>query len=149
MIASADYASTYTSIASSASFRVGPVGTVCPNVNSVCTAATTAVSDATHLPPTDGMAISKVAFSSCFKPSQQINNALWQHVRTIFGSGSVWNWLGDNMYDDSTSMETKRIAYNAAREDPYYSALGPLAEPKIPTTGTWDDHDYAYNNDGR
>jgi hypothetical protein len=28
------------------------------------------------------------------------------------------------------------------------SKIGPLANPKIPVTGTWDDHDYGYNNNG-
>lgn len=42
-----------------------------------------------------------------------------------------------------------KVAYNNARDDQYYSAFGPVAEPKIPTTGTWDDHDFAWNNMGK
>ena len=52
------------------------------------------------------------------------------------------------MYADTTNMGEKRQAYNAARDDAYYNAKGPPAIPKIPTTGTWDDHDYAENVSG-
>ncbi len=45
-------------------------------------------------------------------------------------------------------MEYKRTQYNAAKEDQYYSSDGPIGEPKIPVTGTWDDHDFASNNQG-
>ena len=101
-----------------------------------------------HLPPSNDMPVSKIAFSSCYKPSRQTSELLWDHVRTNYGSNAVWNWLGDNMYADTTNMGEKRQAYNAARDDAYYSAKGPPAIPKIPTTGTWDDHDYAENVSG-
>lgn len=90
-----------------------------------------------HLVPTDGANINKMAFGSCFKPtSQTAGPALWQHVRSNFGGeGSIWNWLGDNMYGDTSDSQAKRDAYNCARGDSYYSQYGPVAEPKIPTTG--------------
>jgi hypothetical protein len=34
-------------------------------------------------------------------------------------------------------MDVKRAAYNEARNDPYYVAHGPVAEPKIPVMATW------------
>ena len=36
-------------------------------------------------------------------------------------------------------METKRQAYNAARDDTFYQAHGPVAEPKIPVMATWGE----------
>ncbi len=50
------------------------------------------------------------------------------------------------MYMDTDDQDLKRAKYNAARDNQYYSTYGPVANPKIPTTGTWDDHDYAWNN---
>jgi len=116
----------------------------------MCYNATVEVSTQnTHLPPRDGMLISSIAFGSCFKPNLQSDHQLWKHFRAHFNaSHSLWNWLGDNMYADSNRMNDKRTAYNAARDDTFYAAYGPVAEPKIPTTGTWDDHDYGWNNVG-
>ena len=75
----------------------------------------------------------QVAFSSCNNPPEP-STALWNHVRSGFGA-EHWIWLGDNMYADGESMESKRAAYNAARSEPYYSTVGPVGEPKIPVTG--------------
>jgi hypothetical protein len=148
IVASSSSADDYTAAVSSAEFVIAG-NPQCPDNVGVCDVANIPVSSTSHFPPSDSMQISNVAFSSCFKPSRQINNVLWKHVRDNFGSLSVWNWLGDNIYADTTSMQTKRIAYNNARDDIYYSNYGPVAEPKIPTTGTWDDHDYAENNMGK
>ena len=89
-----------------------------------------------HLVPTEGAHISKVAFGSCYEPESQRNGPdLWQHFRNNFGTNSVFNWLGDNMYQDTNDSQAKRAAYEAARNHPYYAQYGPVAEPKIPTTG--------------
>jgi len=114
----------------------------------VCTIASSAYDDENvHIAPVDGTAVSKIAFSSCYAPSFQVSNALWKHMRNTFRA-DLWLWLGDNQYSDGTSLETKRERYNAARNDQFYSEYGPVAEPNIPVTGTWDDHDYAANNQG-
>jgi len=112
----------------------------------------------THLPPTEGLSISKIAFGSCFNQNKDnLGPELWQHFRENFGhdnntnnahSSSIWNWLGDSMYEDTNDSQKKRRSYNAVRADEYYSQYGPVAYPKIPTTGIWDDHDYAINNYG-
>jgi len=113
----------------------------------VCGLASSDPDDNMHETPVEGATVSNVAFGSCHYPSGQRNNALWRHVRETF-QADVWNWLGDNMYSDSNSMEDKRNAYNEVRENSIYQNFGPLANPKIPVTGTWDDHDYGYNNYG-
>ena len=97
----------------------------------------------THIPPHDGTLVRNIVFSSCYKPEKQIDDRLWKHFRQEFvpksnSTETVWCWLGDNMYEDTNDMNRKREAYNAARDDIFYATSGPVAEPKIPTTGTWD-----------
>jgi len=94
------------------------------------------------------MEVSRVAFSSCYVPSYVPDSSnFWEQVRQ--GSPDLWLWLGDNAYSDGTSMNYKRNKYNEAREELHYVAEGPVAEGrKIPVMATWDDHDYASNNQG-
>ena len=136
-----DVAPTYESLASTATFEV--TGGSCYGP---CTSATSAPSNLTHAYALDGTEISRFAFSSCFKPTSQISNALWSHMRNTF-QAQCWGWLGDNVYSDGTSMEYKRTQYNLAKNDPYYKNFGPLALPKIPVMATWDDHDFGSNNE--
>jgi hypothetical protein len=116
----------------------GPVGFSVdhPNGTPVCSAALSPPSTNTHIVPIEQSYLSIVAFSSCYKPSYQISDLLWKHVRTALGP-ELWLWLGDNMYADGNNMEDKRIAYNAARDDVRYAAYGPIASPKIPVMATW------------
>lgn len=109
-----------------------------PGGDPVCVTASTTPSTVTHVTPTDNTELSTLAFSSCYKPSQQISPILWQYMRDVT-SPDLFVWLGDNMYSDGTNMESKRVAYNAARDDVYYSTYGPPAEPKIPVVGTWGE----------
>lgn len=130
----------YESVASSEPFIVGGEASC---EEQVCNADDELMVDNSHLPPENGAVISKIAFSSCFKPESQTHGSdLWEHVRENYATESVWNWLGDNMYSDTNDVQVKRKAYEGARNDKLYSKFGPVAEPKIPTTGTWDDHDY-------
>ena len=141
-------ASPYPVVATSETFAVNGN----ESCDASCPKADVAISPTAHLPPSEGMVIDKIAFSSCYKPAFQKNNQLWKHLREQFcidPAKCVWDWLGDNMYYDTSDMNLKRQAYNDARDDRYYSEYGPVAEPKIPTSGTWDDHDYAYNNLGK
>jgi hypothetical protein len=106
------------------------------NCDGVCTKATEFVSSGVHLNPTPGAAVSKIAFGSCFEPGNQIDSKLWDHMRQTF-QPDLWVWLGDNVYADGEDMERKRMAYNLGKSDPFYRDHGPMAEPKIPVTGTW------------
>merc|ERR1711936_1066634 len=94
------------------------------------------------------MEVSRVAFSSCYKPSYVPESSnFWEQVRR--GSPDLWLWLGGNAHRDGASMTYKRNKYNEAREELHYVADGPVAEGrKIPIMATWDDHDYASNNQG-
>mmetsp|Transcript_8535 Transcript_8535/g.14167 ORF Transcript_8535/g.14167 Transcript_8535/m.14167 type:complete len:749 (-) Transcript_8535:122-2368(-) len=117
------------------------------NCDGVCQPATESVSSEVHLNPTPGAAVSKIAFGSCFEPGNQIDGKLWDHMRQTF-QPDLWVWLGDNAYADGEDLERKRSAYNLGKSDPFYKEHGPLAEPKIPVTGTWDDHDSGSDNTG-
>jgi len=116
----------------------------------MCCNATVEVSTQNaHLPPRDGMLINSIAFGSCFKPNLQSNKQLWKHFRANFNaSHSLWNWLGDNMCANSNQMNDKCTACDAAHDNTHCAACGPVADPKIPATGTWDDHDHGWNNFG-
>jgi len=141
-----DISPPYSSLAAAAFTVSGSTRKDCSD--GVCTFATSPYDDENvHMAPVDGTAVSKIAFSSCYAPSNQVSNALWKHMRNTF-KADMWLWLGDNQYSDGRSLETKRERYNAARNDRFYREYGPVAEPKIPVTGTWDDHDYAANNQG-
>ena len=118
----------------------------CPSPSG-CTAAVTTPSSVSHAHPVEGSEVSRVAFSSCYKPANRVSNTLWWHLRNTF-QAELFMWLGDNMYADGTNLESKRKAYNAARDDTHYKTHGPPATPKIPVVATWDDHDYAANNQG-
>jgi len=50
--------------------------------------------------------------------------------------------LGDNVYNAGRDMEAKRRGYHEGRADPPYRLYGPVADPPIPVTGTWDDNDF-------
>lgn len=105
-----------------------------------CDPATSGLSRPLHLFPTEGDGVTRIAFGSCFKPADQISSLLWEDVRNF--RPDLFVWLGDNAYSRGTNMETKRRNYNLAREDRHYSSYGPVAEPRIPVTGTWDDNDF-------
>lgn len=113
-----------------------------------CEPATTQRSNLTHRVPQDGEVVSNVAFSSCYAPGRQNSDVLWNHVRHTF-QADVWSWLGDNAYSDGSDMEYKRNKYNEGKENEFYASSGPIGEPKIPVTGTWDDHDFGANNMGK
>mmetsp|Transcript_28009 Transcript_28009/g.32651 ORF Transcript_28009/g.32651 Transcript_28009/m.32651 type:complete len:798 (+) Transcript_28009:25-2418(+) len=140
-----DQESPYDTVLTSDAFFVSGGGGDC--LLGSCTTATSASSSKTHKLPVNGDIVSNIAFSSCYHPDNQDSNALWYHMRNTF-QADLWNWLGDNIYADGTSMEYKRTQYNAAKEDQYYSNEGPIGEPKIAVTGTWDDHDFGANNQG-
>jgi hypothetical protein len=106
------------------------------NCEGVCKPATEGVTAVEHLNPTPNTPLSKIAFGSCFEPGNQIDSRLWNHMRNIF-QPDLWVWLGDNVYADGQDIALKRNTYNANKNDQYYLNHGPLAEPRIPVTGTW------------
>jgi alkaline phosphatase D len=98
-----------------------------------------------------------------FKTAPLINSKTQVHVafgsgtNYVKGTGEVWNriaksnidamvLLGDTPYIDTTELGTQRNKY---REFSSFAEFRNLAQT-IPFWGTWDDHDFAFNDsDGR
>ncbi|WP_276497515.1 alkaline phosphatase D family protein [Pontibacter litorisediminis] len=79
-----------------------------------------------------------IAFGSC--NSQDEPQPLWPSI--VAADPDLWIWLGDNIYADTESMDTLASKYNRQLQHPGYQALLKTAA----VTGTWDDHDYGYND---
>ncbi len=114
-----DIYSPYKSITSSHIFTVS--GGECYGPS--CDNASSPISTLTHATPSDNMIVNNIAFSSCYKPSNQNSYTLWNHVRYDF-KADIWSWLGDNAYSDGNDMEYKRMKYNEGKENVYYAAAG-------------------------
>ena len=90
----------------------------------------------------------RIAFGSCNRHDRAQD--LWPAVRSL--SPDAWVWLGDAIYADGKVDNVRRYggrafhrdAYATQNEHPEYAAL--RAETRI--LGTWDDHDYGFNNAG-
>ena len=90
----------------------------------------------------------RIAFGSCNRHDRAQD--LWPAVRSL--SADAWVWLGDAIYADGEVDNVRRYggrafhrdAYATQNEHPEYAAL--RAETRI--LGTWDDHDYGFNNAG-
>lgn len=107
------------------------------------------VSNLHHALPQRNSPLSRIAFGSNFHPRGQVGPLLWDHVRNVF-EAQLWVWLGNVINEsDGVNLDAKRRNYRYNKEDEYYTSVGPLAEPKIPVTGTWDEHDSGYNNGGK
>jgi len=109
-----------------------------------CSPATVQPSPVQHIYAEDGLEVTRVSFSSCYVPgSVPEGNTFWSQA-------DLWLWLGDNVYSDGTDMDWKRVMYNRGREQASYVSDGPVKEgDKIPVMATWDDHDFASNNQGK
>jgi len=51
-----------------------------------------------------------------------------------------WRW--GTIYGDGLGMEQRRARFRALKDNPYYAAF----RSQTPVIGTWDDHDYASDN---
>lgn len=84
--------------------------------------------------------LQNLAFGSCNQSTR--DQRYW---RTIQGdSPELWLWLGDNIYADGLSMQERRTLYRALKENGDYRRF----REATPVLGTWDDHDYASDNQG-
>ncbi|SMF07998.1 alkaline phosphatase D family protein [Pseudobacteriovorax antillogorgiicola] len=86
-------------------------------------------------------ALKKIAFGSCNRQSRAQTH--WSVIEQ--DRPDLWIWLGDNIYGDGLSLQQRAEAWTNLKFDPnYYSLM-----QKTATMGTWDDHDYASNNQGK
>lgn len=123
-------------------------GNDCYGICRVASTTTAPLSNHQHQQPVNNSSLSRIAFGSDFSPTHQISGAMWDHMRNVF-QPDLWLWVGDVTFADGESMEVKRMGYTASKDDPHYLTFGPMAEPKIPVTGVWDDHDGSSDNAGK
>jgi alkaline phosphatase D len=84
--------------------------------------------------------LTRIAFGSCNK--QTSSQKHWD----IIGEEKpdLWLWLGDNIYADQTTITERASQYQILKDNPYYQEF----RLNTPIMGTWDDHDYAADNQG-
>lgn len=80
----------------------------------------------------------KIAFGSCNR--QWRSQAHWDLIASH--KPDLWIWLGDMIYSDFSTMNRRKRTYDELKANPYYARF----REQVPIIGTWDDHDYAYNN---
>ncbi|MFC6996661.1 alkaline phosphatase D family protein [Rufibacter roseus] len=85
--------------------------------------------------------LSVIALGSC--NSQDRKQPLWQEV--LKNQPQLWIWLGDNIYANTNDMAVMKAKYQKQLNNPDYQLL----YQQIPVIGTWDDHDYGQNNEGK
>lgn len=82
----------------------------------------------------------RLNFGSC--NLHQKDQGFWQ---TIFEqSPDLFIAIGDNIYGDTFDMKTLDRKYRELKNNPLYRQF--ITE--IPMLGTWDDHDFGWNNSG-
>lgn len=82
----------------------------------------------------------RIAFGSC--NNQDEPQPLWPAI--VASQPDLWVWLGDNIYADTHNMDTLANKYSRQQKQPGYQQLRQTAF----ITGTWDDHDFGYNDAG-
>lgn len=83
----------------------------------------------------------KIAFGSCSR--QYLPDQLWKEI--VNEQPEIWIWGGDNIYGDAHDMQFIAEEYRKQKENPEYQQL----LKTCPITGTWDDHDYGFNDGGK
>ena len=80
----------------------------------------------------------RFGFGSCHDQNRGGN-----HFKSIAREDiHAWLWLGDNIYADHFSYKERMNAYQKVKSNPHYQKI--LSQSLV--WGTWDDHDYGFNN---
>lgn len=79
-----------------------------------------------------------IAFGSCNR--QNLPQPLWPVIAS--NAPDLWIWAGDNAYGDSKDPQVIANSYAEQLENADYQKFN----EKFPIIGTWDDHDYGWNN---
>ena len=82
--------------------------------------------------------IKRLSFGSC--NDQVDEQPLWDDL--IKQKPDLWIWGGDNVYVDWMAGHDIANAYTFQNKHPRYH----LFKQQTPIIGTWDDHDYGYDN---
>lgn len=81
-----------------------------------------------------------IAFGSCCDQTKP--QTFWNHLVDL--NPDLWIWLGDSIYADYFPYTARRAAYETLKNRPGYRKLAERCQ----IIGTWDDHDFGYNNAG-
>lgn len=84
--------------------------------------------------------VRSVAFGSC--NNQNDLQPLWKDI--VEQKPDLWIWGGDIIYADWGKMDSVESAYKKLNANPEFQKF----REQIPMIGTWDDHDYAFNDAG-
>ena len=79
------------------------------------------------------------SFGSCFK--YRYTNNIFETI--LKNNPQLWIWSGDAIY--VAKWRDAEEMFNKTKHNKYYEKL----KEKIPTIGTWDDHDYGKNDGNR
>ena len=91
--------------------------------------------------PTDfSSPIDRIAFGSCNR--ETLPQPLWRVIQS--NRPDLWIWMGDNIYGDSEDVGVIAKKYEVQFNHPDYQ---PFRQVQA-IIGTWDDHDYGWNNAG-
>ncbi|MBR9860870.1 alkaline phosphatase family protein [bacterium] len=82
----------------------------------------------------------KIAFGSCNRMDS--SQTYWNQVTAE--NPDHWLWLGDNLYADTDQPDVLKQKYDELINNEQYKTF--KSEVKI--DGTWDDHDYGWNDEG-
>jgi alkaline phosphatase D len=82
-----------------------------------------------------------IAFGSCNNQSK--NQEMWKYV--VVNKPDLWIWLGDNIYADTKNPQVMADKYSLLKNNLDYRRLLACA----PVIGTWDDHDFGWNDAGK
>ena len=82
-----------------------------------------------------------IAFGSC--NNQGKSQTMWNHV--VVNRPDLWIWLGDNIYADTQNPQVMADKYSLLKNNMNYRRLLACA----PVVGTWDDHDFGWNDAGK
>lgn len=82
--------------------------------------------------------LTRLAFGSCNHSTA--DQRYWQKIAGC--DPQLWIWLGDNIYGDGLMMWQRAKRYQELKNNQYYRKF----RDNVVVIGTWDDHDYAWNN---
>ncbi len=82
-----------------------------------------------------------IAFGSC--NNQNKSQEIWKHI--VVNKPDLWIWLGDNIYGDTQNPQVMADKYSLQKNNLEYRRLLACS----PVIGTWDDHDFGWNDAGK
>ena len=85
--------------------------------------------------------LTTIAFGSCNNQSK--SQEMWKDI--VKNKPQLWIWLGDNVYADTKDPKVMAKKYTSLKNNMNYRRLLACA----PVVGTWDDHDYGWNDAGK